>query len=558
MPAPVDPESWTLPEWMTWDDYRPVPGVNWNDPERQPVKKLRSALILGDFSDRDFIVTMPEGSDIFGLDGVHNPIGVGAIPREEVGDFYADFHMREPQELNHFHTINEYWLEDSYGLIGVDATAFGPYRMTGKEHEYGLGGGDAGGAGDACPTGDTCGQDFDTELIQASLLDVTAGIATNGEDYDFRFLLHAGYDESGVWAEFGPMMFPAAKDVSEALGNPDATKPNSAGTRYVDWTSFAAAEGIWSHAVPGVTSTQGENDGAAVFAHELRTSSACSTTTTIRTRFRCAALTPGPGRCFRAAASTAPAAPTTAGRSRRRWGRPWARITCCATRCASASSSRTRSWCSRRQTLTATGPIFATIYPRAYPAVPGHDRYRPARPPSLAAERQDAVVRSGRAVRLRRRGVSQLHGRSRRPHRLRLVHAGPRRADREEQGRGRPHALRVGDRRAPARTSTRGSRRRPTRVAGSSTTTGRRSRRPPSGSRSRACGCRSRWAIRASWPTRCSMPAPARGSYPSSWTNRMVCTSTCSARRSTTEACAPTASPYARSTAAGRCPAAWD
>lgn len=269
MPSPVDPESWVLPEWMSWDDYRPIPGVNWNDEARQPAKKFRSALILADFSDRDFIVTMPEGSDIFGLDGKFNPIGAGSIPREQAGDFYADFLIRKPQELNHFHTVNEYWLEDSYGIIGVDATAFGPYRLAGKEHEYGLGGSDAGGAADACPSGDTCGKNMDTELIQASLADVTAGIATNGEDYDFRFLLHAGYDESGTWAEFGPMLFPTIDDVAKSLGNPDESKPNAAGTRYVEWTSFAAAEGIWSHAVPGVTSTQGENDGAAVFAHEL-------------------------------------------------------------------------------------------------------------------------------------------------------------------------------------------------------------------------------------------------------------------------------------------------
>lgn len=270
LPPPVDPESWTLPEWMTWDDYRPIPGVNWNDDSRQPVKKLRSALILGDFADRDFIVTMPEGSDVFGINGIHNPIGAGAIPREQVGDFYADFLMRKPQALNHFHTVNEYWLENSYGLIGVDATAFGPYRMSGKEHEYGLGGSDAGGAADACPAGDECGKDMDTELIQASLADVTAGIAANGgEDYDFRFLLHAGYDESGTWAEFGPMMFPAPENVADSLGNPDEGKPNAAGTRYVEWTSFAAAEGIWSNATPGVYSIQGENDGASVFAHEL-------------------------------------------------------------------------------------------------------------------------------------------------------------------------------------------------------------------------------------------------------------------------------------------------
>lgn len=269
-PPPVDPESWVLPEWMSWDDYRPIPGVNWNDPERQPLKKLRAALILGDFADRDFVVTLPEGGDYVGINGLHNPVGVGSIPREEVARFYAEFLITTPSMLNNFHTVNEYWLEDSYGLIGVDARGFGPYRMEGKEHEYGLGGGDAGGAGDACPSGDTCGKNFDNELILASLADVTAGIVTNGgEDYDFRFLLHAGYDESGTWQEFGEMMFPSRHDVPDVLGNPDPAKPNFAGTRYVEWSSFFAAEGIWSHALPGVTSTQGESDGQSTYAHEL-------------------------------------------------------------------------------------------------------------------------------------------------------------------------------------------------------------------------------------------------------------------------------------------------
>lgn len=268
MPPPVDPQSWTLPEWMTWDDYRPIPGVNWNDDSRQPPVKLRAALILADFPDRTFVVSEPEGSTEIGLDGKHNPIGAGSIPREQLGDFYADFLIRKPQPLNHFHTVNEYWLEDSYGIIGVDATAFGPYTMSGKEHEYGVGGSDAGGGDEACPSGDSCGKNLDTEMIQAALADNVSGMI-GGDVYAFRWLLHAGYDESGVWAEFGPMLFPTKEDVPASLGNPDSTKPNWMPTRYVEWTSFAAGEGVWSHALPGVYSIQGENDGAAVFAHEL-------------------------------------------------------------------------------------------------------------------------------------------------------------------------------------------------------------------------------------------------------------------------------------------------
>ena len=300
-PAPVDPQSWELPEWQTTDDYRAIPGVDWNDPERQAAKPIRAAMIFGDFQDRDFVVTEPTGSDVFGVDQewadrvpgfdgpVANPI-VGGVAREDVGEFYTDLIVNEPSEINNFHTVNEYWLEDSYGLIGVEATPFGPYRMSGKEHEYGLGGSDAGGGANQCPQGDTCGSGslplvggfaggFDTELIQAAAADTTTGMVFNAEDYDFRWLVHAGYDESGTWQEFGEMMFDGPEAVTDRFGPPspvrselgmcDSACPNAAATRYVDWTSWAASEGIWSHAVPGVSSTQGENDGSAVFAHEL-------------------------------------------------------------------------------------------------------------------------------------------------------------------------------------------------------------------------------------------------------------------------------------------------
>ena len=46
-------------------------------------------------------------------------------------------------------------------------------------------------------------------------------VATNGgRDYDFRYLLHAGYDESGVWQEMGEMRFQRKEDVTDAFGNP--------------------------------------------------------------------------------------------------------------------------------------------------------------------------------------------------------------------------------------------------------------------------------------------------------------------------------------------------
>ena len=260
-PTPVDPQSWVLPADMSWHDYRPIPGFNWADDHRQPPKKLRAALILGDFSDRQFLVTRPKGSDVVG-----NPIGAGGVPPAKVGDFYRDL-LNTPRALNHRHTINEYWLEDSYGLVGIDMDAFGPYRADRPEYQYGLA---EFGEESACPNGETCDGDFDTELLAKSAPDVEAAqVARGGRDYDFRFLLHAGYDESGVWQELGEMRFQNKEDVTEPFGNPDPSKPNWAPTRYVPWTSFYAARGIWSHAIPGVQATEGENDGASVYAHEF-------------------------------------------------------------------------------------------------------------------------------------------------------------------------------------------------------------------------------------------------------------------------------------------------
>jgi M6 family metalloprotease-like protein len=267
LPAPppgIDPQSWVLPQDMTWDDFVPVPGYDWaNDPELQAPKPIRAALVLGDYEDQPMVMTRPTGSDLVG-----NPQSDGGVPQDQVAQWWADF-LNKPQEVNRGHTMNEYWLENSYGLVGVDVQGFGPYRMDGKSFEYGLGGGDAGGAGDACPAGHTCGRSFDNELVEKSLVDVTAGMAVNGEDYDFRYLLSSGYDESGTWQQFGEMKFRDEDSVSDAFGPPDPDLPNSAKTRYVDWTSWWSAKGIWSHAIPGALSTQSESDGASVFAHEL-------------------------------------------------------------------------------------------------------------------------------------------------------------------------------------------------------------------------------------------------------------------------------------------------
>jgi M6 family metalloprotease-like protein len=262
LPAPppgIDPQTWVLPQDMTWDDYQPIPGYDWaKDPALQVAKPIRAALILGDYEDQPMIMTTPNGSDVAG-----NPQSDGGVPQAEVADWWADF-LNEPQPANHGHTMNEYWLENSFGLVGVDVEGFGPYRMDGMSFEYGaLPDG-------ACPAEYSCSGDFDTEVVQKSLADVTAGIALNGgEDYDFRYLLSSGYDESGTWQEFGEMKFLDEDAVTDSFGPPDSGLENWVSTRYVPWTSWWSGKGIWAHAIPGALSTQSESDGASVFAHEL-------------------------------------------------------------------------------------------------------------------------------------------------------------------------------------------------------------------------------------------------------------------------------------------------
>jgi len=42
MPGPVDPQTWVNPEDMTWNDYKPVPGINWStDKSIQPEQTLK-------------------------------------------------------------------------------------------------------------------------------------------------------------------------------------------------------------------------------------------------------------------------------------------------------------------------------------------------------------------------------------------------------------------------------------------------------------------------------------------------------------------------------------
>ena len=257
--APIDPQDWVFPQNQTWADYSPVPGTDWGNPALVPsIQKWDAALVVVDFPDQPFVISRPVGSTIFG-----NPQpGAPAVARDNVPEFYRDF-LNTPSMLNHFVTINKYWMENSLGRYGVQLDAFGPYSMPGNQFEYFLN--DAGGAGSSCPSGFTCNRNIRTDARAAWVAEVGTAVA---DSYDNVFYMNAGQDESSTWQEFGEMMFQTMNDVTEPFGNPDETKPNWAPTRYIPWTSFKAAQSNWPNA-SGNTSTEAESSGMGVFAHEL-------------------------------------------------------------------------------------------------------------------------------------------------------------------------------------------------------------------------------------------------------------------------------------------------
>jgi hypothetical protein len=112
--TPVDPASWKDPADMTWDEYQEVPNTDWSNPELVPtVDTFRVALVVADFPDLPYAVTLPLKSNVFG-----NPVTTENVPRDDVPEFLRDF-LNKPQELNHGVTMNSYWMETSTGRYGV-------------------------------------------------------------------------------------------------------------------------------------------------------------------------------------------------------------------------------------------------------------------------------------------------------------------------------------------------------------------------------------------------------------------------------------------------------
>lgn len=257
---PLDPQEVVFQKDMTWDDYVPLPDVDWEDRSLEPTDgTFKGALVLADFPDRDFFITQPQGATVFG-----NPQAASDIPREQVPQFYEDL-LNTPSELNSGRTTHGYWMENSGGRRGVDLEAFGPYRMPHPSYVY-----FSTGFGNSCPTGLQC-MNFQNALRQAWVADVGEDVA---DSFDFVFNVSAGQDHNSSWQEFGIKRWANPEDIPDEFGPPqelrdiDPSIGNWRSTRYVDWTSWAAATNLWPSAGGG-RSQQAESTGMGVYAHEF-------------------------------------------------------------------------------------------------------------------------------------------------------------------------------------------------------------------------------------------------------------------------------------------------
>jgi M6 family metalloprotease-like protein len=280
---PIDAQNWVDQANLTWADYTQIRPNEWHDDSVPGSEdQFRGAVVLADFTDQPFLISQEAGTHPFG-----NP-QPGWEPVTDVRQWMHDY-LTEPNEYNGGQTIHGYWMENSHGRLGVSIDTFGPYRLPGKLHEYGIPDGSFNApAARYCPQGDTCGKNLRTDsnaawraAIGCPPGDGQSQISNCG--YDFVFYVSAGHDESSTWQEFGEMLFEEREDVPDAFGPPrDASgnpplnqegnpMPNWSATRYVEWTSWKAAANHWPNASvnPPRSSTQAESSGQSVYAHEF-------------------------------------------------------------------------------------------------------------------------------------------------------------------------------------------------------------------------------------------------------------------------------------------------
>ena len=209
---------------------------------------------------------------------------------EDLPKFWADYlaipNYNDPQKpINHGSTVDSFWLENSYGKWGAELETHGIFTIPYFEFElissyqnY----------TDVPPTfryctpdqtnpstsgsGSTRSNSVDNHAceiakrggvfnllsgetenpwgIPTGTRGLRTGAPVNYDDYDFYFLLHAGYAESGAWQEFGQLQYETRQDIPWELGpGPRLIKVEKFFNDYPEWVPVYAAryENGWAN-----------------------------------------------------------------------------------------------------------------------------------------------------------------------------------------------------------------------------------------------------------------------------------------------------------------------
>ena len=234
MARAIDPQSWKLQEDMLWKELKPNPVIDWmtelntdglvNPKATGNKDPIRGALLLVDYWDRPFVTTLDLHTDLLGYylfdqyGKYEDTVTKNPIIHIDVADYtqwIADY-LNKNSALNHYRSIDEYWREASYGKWAIELDSYGPYTLQGFEFEF-------------SPSYNTF-LDFPPTFRRAAsgtsgsrnLVNESVALAWQNDvflgDYDFFFILHAGYDESNVWYEFGMMQWAKPEDVPYEYG----------------------------------------------------------------------------------------------------------------------------------------------------------------------------------------------------------------------------------------------------------------------------------------------------------------------------------------------------
>ena len=165
---------------MTWADWNDNPVIDWTEEDLPNATLQKGLVILVDYADRP-VCDDPAGCS----DPLKNP--QIQVAEEDLAEWWENY-LNVPSELNNWTSIDAFWRENSYGNWKVEIDAYGPYTLDGMEWEYGI----------DSMNGSRYSRDIGLESMDL-FLEENPGFDLS--DYNFAFIVHAGYDESPVYGK---------------------------------------------------------------------------------------------------------------------------------------------------------------------------------------------------------------------------------------------------------------------------------------------------------------------------------------------------------------------